>query len=206
MKEKISEYLDGRVDKEEMENYLREHPEDRVYYEQLLAMKETLSQMKLNAPDVSFVVLSKTKKQRFVKKLAFLSSVVAVVFVSVVLVKVYVFKPEMKVNIAQSPPNTGLRSFGVMNSIPSIDITINKDSENDLLNILKSNGTIVSTENAQPQAEQTTPTKDIKYRLNPKNLSEIDKSVKAITGASITIPTLDTASNEIDVEIYLTEK
>jgi|GEM_PF-4509299 len=207
MKEKISDYLDGRVDKEEMEKSFEEHPEERDYYKQLLAMKAVLSEMKVNAPDIASAVLAKTKKRSLLRKLSMVVSVAAIILVSGFLVKMYVFKPKANVETAYNP-NQGLKSFSPMVQNPSIDITINKSREGDLLKILRTNGTIVSVEDRQ-QAEGTVPqTKIIKYKIDVNKLADIDKAVKAINGTGINISStayLDSATGEVEVDINLTE-
>jgi hypothetical protein len=207
MKEKISDYLDGRVDKEEMEKSFEEHPEERDYYNQLLAMKAVLSEMKVNAPDIASAVLAKTKRRSLLRKLSMVVSVAAIILVSGFLVKMYVFKPKANVETAYNP-NQGLKSFSPMVQKPSIDITINKSREGDLLKILRTDGTIVSVEDRQ-QAEGTgSQTKIIKYKFDVNKLTDIDKAVKAINGAGINKSSAaywDTATGEVEVDINLTE-
>ncbi|MGC9000992.1 RseA family anti-sigma factor [Caldisericum sp.] len=52
MKEKISAYIDGEGNKEELEKLLKEDPELKEYFEQLSFMKSALSEMNVQSPDV----------------------------------------------------------------------------------------------------------------------------------------------------------
>lgn len=210
MKEKISEYVDGRVGKEEIERDFRETPEDRIYYEQLLAIKDILGDMQVSAPDISASVIAKSTKRLLNIRFVYTLSLVAVVVISALLIKSFSFKPQMKVGTVQTP-DSGMRSFSANSAIPSIDVTISKDSEKDVLNILKANGTVVSVENPELEPSETTPStiltpaKIITFKLNPNNLSAIENSIKTIKGATITIPTLENSSEEIEVVIRLIE-
>jgi len=66
MKEKISKYIDGEGNKEEMKKLLEKDKEAREYYEQLSAMKAVLSDMKVNASeDTEENVLKKMHRKRF---------------------------------------------------------------------------------------------------------------------------------------------
>ncbi|MGB9694704.1 MAG: hypothetical protein ACPLZB_01780, partial [Caldisericaceae bacterium] len=148
MKEKISEYLDGRVNKEEMNKFFEENPEEYIYYEQLTKMKSVLSEMKTKAPDITGSVLASTRKTSLSRKLSIAISIAAVVLVSGFLVKAYVFKPEMNLQMADKS-NPQLKSFAFSPQKPSINIEISKSSEALLMKILKANGTIISTEKRQ---------------------------------------------------------
>ncbi len=66
MKEKISKYIDGEGNKEEIKKLLEKDKEAREYYEQLSAMKAVLSDMKVNAlPSTEKNVLDKVHRKRF---------------------------------------------------------------------------------------------------------------------------------------------
>lgn len=207
MKEKISEYLDGRVNKEEMEKFFEGHSEEKDYYNQLTVMKDVLSKMKVSAPDITNAVLAKTRKRSLLRKLSIVISVAAVVLVSGFLVKMYVLKPVTKMETANNP-NSGLKSFRPMVQQPSIDIIIDKSREGDLLKILRLNGTIISVEDRQQAEETKSQTKTIKYKFYVNKLADIDKAVKAINGVGINTSSatyLVTATGEVEVDINLTE-
>jgi len=64
MKEKISKYIDGEGNKEEIKKLLKENKEAREYYEQLVQMKAVLSEMKVSAPsDIEKNVLGKMQRR-----------------------------------------------------------------------------------------------------------------------------------------------
>ncbi len=66
MKEKISKYIDGEGNKEEIKKLLEKDKEAREYYEQLSEMKAMLSDMKVNAlPGTEENVLKKLHRKRF---------------------------------------------------------------------------------------------------------------------------------------------
>jgi len=95
MKEKISKYIDGEGNKEELEKLLKEDPESKEYFEQLLLMKSTLSEMNVQSPDVLNKVLEKDKKHKIVFRYRFaFASLLAVAIVSVLFLTFYNFKPQ----------------------------------------------------------------------------------------------------------------
>lgn len=66
MKEKISRYINGEGNKEEIKKLLKKDKEAREYYEQLIKMKAVLSDMKVNAlPGTEENVLKKMHRKRF---------------------------------------------------------------------------------------------------------------------------------------------
>ncbi|MEA3314103.1 MAG: hypothetical protein U9Q18_06985 [Caldisericota bacterium] len=66
MKEKISKYINGEGNKEEIKKLLGKDKEAREYYEQLSEMKAMLSDMKVNAlPGIEENVLKKVHRKRF---------------------------------------------------------------------------------------------------------------------------------------------
>ncbi len=171
MKEKISRYTDGEGNKEEMEKLFKENKEAKEYFDELKEMKNVLSEMKVNAPpNIEKNVLQKVWKKR--KRFAYaLISFAAVFLVSLLFLKVEVLNinnsiptyrvaPQKNLELHQAPKESTTPSKG-------FDITVSKDEENKIVEILKQYG-IVKKQNGNIFI----------YTLDVKKLPEVLNKLK----------------------------
>lgn len=139
MKEKINEYVDGRIKKEELEPFLSE--EDRKYLNDLIKMKEGLKMLKVQAPDFVEIIEEKTKRRALFKYSFALASIFVIIFVG------FIFKPFIlkrlqvgynneNVTIRTLPPKEKQYSIATLNEV-SIKLEVNKSDENALIEELK---------------------------------------------------------------------
>jgi len=214
MKEKISKYIDGEGNKEELEKLLKEDPESKEYFEQLLLMKSTLSEMNVQSPDVLNKVLEKDKKHKIVFRYRFaFASLIAVAIVSVLFLTFYNFKPQEKgVTTPQLRSGTQNPSFGIMAVKPEINISIGVRDDEILLRILDRHGTITDSsvkgngefqDELQPEGNATQ--KVLYYKIVANEIPQLVKDIEKIKGATITLPEAlpeDNAEVEIIINIY----
>jgi len=214
MKEKISKYIDGEGNKEELEKLLKEDPESKEYFEQLLLMKSTLSEMNVQSPDVLNKVLEKDKKHKIVFRYRFaFASLLAVAIVSVLFLTFYNFKPQEKgITTPQLRSDTQNPSFGITAVKPEINISIGVRDDEILLSILDRHGTITDSsvkgngefqDELQPEGNATQ--KVLYYKIVANEISQLVKDIEKIKGATITLPEAlpqDDTEAEIIINIY----
>lgn len=215
MKEKISKYIDGEGNKEELEKLLKEDPESKEYFEQLLLMKSTLSEMNVQSPDVLNKVLEKDKKHKIVFRYRFVfASLFAVAIVSVLFLTFYNFKPQEKgITTPQLRSGTQNPSFEITAVKPEINISIGVRDDEILLSILERHGTITGSSvkgNGEFQPEENMPQKVLNYRIVGSNITKLVEDIEKLNGAAVTIteslPYLPEDNTEIEIIINIYEK
>ncbi|MCX6088117.1 MAG: hypothetical protein NTV78_02950 [Caldiserica bacterium] len=216
MKEKISKYIDGEGNKEELEKLLKEDPESKEYFEQLLLMKSTLSEMNVQSPDVLNKVLEKDKKHKIVFRYRFVfASLFAVAIVSVLFLTFYNFKPQEKgITTPQLRSGTQNPSFEITAVKPEINISIGVRDDEILLSILERHGTITGSsvkgngefqDELQPEGNATQ--KVLYYKIVANEIPQLVKDIEKIKGATITLPeALPEDNTEVEIIINICEK
>jgi hypothetical protein len=216
MKEKISKYIDGEGNKEELEKLLKEDPESKEYFEQLLLMKSTLGGMNVQSPDVLNKVLEKDKKHKIVFRYRFaFASIFAVAIVSILFFKFYNFTPEeRRITV---PPQLKApaqdNSFGITSvATPEINVNIGIREDEILLNTLENYGTVTGSDvkgmgGGEFQPEGSGPQKILQYRIVAKEIPRLVEDIEKIKGASVTLPeTLPQDNAEVEIIINIYEK
>lgn len=217
MKEKISKYIDGEGNKEELEKLLKEDPESKEYFEQLLLMKSTLSEMNVQSPDVLNKVLEKDKKHKIVFRYRFaFASLFAVAIVSVLFLTFYNFKPQEKgITTPQLRSGTQNPSFEITAVKPEINISIGVRDDEILLSILERHGTITGSSvegkgNGEFQPEENMPQKVLNYRIVGSNITKLVEDIEKLNGASVmlteSLPYLPEDNTEVEIIINIYEK
>jgi hypothetical protein len=215
MKEKISAYIDGEGNKEELEKLLKEDPELKEYFEQLSFMKSALSEMNVLSPDVLGRVLESEKKHKVVFRYKFaFASLLAVAIVSVLFIKLYSFKPQEKgVTMPQLRSGTQNPSFGIVAVKPELDISIGISDDEVLLAILEKYGKITGSSaegkgnGSEFQPKENVPQKALYYKIIANKIPQLVKDVEKIKGATVTIPeALPEDNTEIEIIINIYEK
>lgn len=216
MKEKISKYIDGEGNKEELEKLLKEDLESKEYFEQLLLMKSTLSEMNVQSPDVLNKVLEKDKKHKIVFRYRFaFASLLAVAIVSVLFLTFYNFKPQEKgITTPQLRSDTQNPSFGITAVKSEINISIGVRDDEILLSILERHGTITGSsvkgngefqDKLQPEGNATQ--KVLYYKIVANEIPQLVKDIEKIKGATITLPeALPEDNTEVEIIINIYEK
>jgi hypothetical protein len=218
MKEKISKYIDREGNKEELEKLLKEDPESKEYFEQLLLMKSTLSEMNVQSPDVLNKVIEKDKKHKIVFRYRFaFASLFAVAIVSVLFLTFYNFKPQEKgITTPQLRSGTQNPSFEITAVKPEINISIGVRDDELLLSILERHGTITDSsvegkgnsefqDELQPEGNATQ--KVLYYKIVANEIPQLVKDIEKIKGATITLPeALPENNTEIEIIINICEK
>ncbi len=174
MKEKISRYIDGEGDKEEMEKLFKTNEEARKYFNELKEMKDVLSRMKVNAPpNIERDVLYRIRKKR--RRLAYVVVSFAVVFlISVLFLKIEglnIKNPGESTHIYRTAPEKHLMLPTTKGPSPQkgFDITVSKNKNDKIIEILKRYGTI------KKQNENT-----FLYTLDSEKLPEVLDKLKEI--------------------------
>jgi len=153
MKEKISKYINGEGNKEEIRKLLKKDKEAREYYEQLVEMKAVLSDMKVNASEgTEENVLKKMHKKRFHVPYRAISFA-AILLVLFLFLKVPGLKydyqlesPETDNNVRtttpiegelpyESAPEKGFLGESIL-SYPGFEITVEENKEADVIVLL----------------------------------------------------------------------
>ena len=216
MKEKISEYLDGEGNREELEELLKKNPEAKEYFEQLSLMKSNLSEMRVQSPDVLNIILEKEKKHRTVFRYRFaFASIFAVAIVSILFFKFYNFTPEKR--RITVPPQLKApaqdNSFGITSvATPEINVNIGIRDDEMLLNTLENYGTVTGSDvkgmgGEEFQPEGSGPQKILQYRIIAKEIPKLVEDIEKIKGASVTLPeTLPQDNAEVEIIINIYEK
>jgi len=150
MKEKINEFVDGKIDYESIKPLLNES-EYKEYLEDLTKMKKGLSMLKVSSPDfVSKVV--KEERKRLVLRYSFAFVTIVVVTFSSILAKDFIVNKQL----ARNENTTIIRSFKAgpneqLNTITTINeydikVEAKKDYVNTLIENLKQYGSLENTD------------------------------------------------------------
>ena len=218
MKEKISEYLDGEGNKEELEKLLKDNLEAREYFEQLSRMKATLSEMNVQSPDVLNKVIERERKHRIVFRYRFaFASIFAVTIISILFFRFYNFKPQEKGITAPPQLRSGEEqpSFSITASKPEVNVSIDVRDDETLLAILEKHGTITGSNvegkgyGDELQPKETTPQKVLYYKIVESDITKLVEDIEKINGATVMLPEALPylrANTEIDIVINIYEK
>lgn len=210
MKEKITEYIDKNLSKEEVEELLKDNPEALEYYHQILAMKETLTDMQLRSPDVSSKVVEKARRPFVFRYRYVLVTISVALIVSILFIKNYrenlaLKEPEVTLKTAPVPPGGEL----YMDVTQQIDVEIKKSGEETVSTVLEEYGDIVLIEEGEnedsrhPPEEPPKPTKIIHYSIKPENIQKVMEELQKIEGAKVTFPEHLPYSSEERIEIII---
>ena len=179
MKEKISRYIDGEGNKEEMEKLFKTNEEARKYFNELKEMKNVLSKMKVNAPpNIERDVLYRIQKKH--RRLAYvIVSFAAVFLISALFLKMeglniknpgestptYRMTPGKNLTLPTKEPEENVTK--APSSTKGFDITVSKNKKDKIMETLRQYGTI------KKQNENT-----FVYTLDSKELPEVLNKLK----------------------------
>jgi hypothetical protein len=216
MKDRISEYIDGEGNREELEKLLKDDPEAKEYFEQLSFMKSTLSEMHVQSPDIPDKVLQKERSHGSVFRYRFVfASILAVAIVSMIFFSVY----DLNLNkrAPSSPPtltapNGQGPTFGITSAAPELTVSIGIRDDSALLTVLEQYGQITGDEirgegGGDSQIKIAGPQKVLYYNISANKIPELVEAIKNIQGAEVTISeSLPQESSEIEIIVNIYEK
>jgi hypothetical protein len=218
MKEKISAYIDGEGNKEELEKLLKEDPELKEYFEQLSFMKSALSEMNVQSPDVLNKVIERERKHRIVFRYRFaFASIFAVTIISILFFRFYNFKPQEK-GITTPSLRSGEEQpyFSMTVSKPEVNVSIDVRDDETLLTILEKHGTITGSnaegkgDGGEFQPKENMPQKVLYYKIVGSDITKLVEDIEKINGATVmlpeSLPYFSQDNTEIDIVINIYEK
>lgn len=176
MKEKINEYLDGRIKKEEIEPLL-EDKEYASYYEDLKQMKETLRELRADTPD--FVSkLGFVERRRFIFRNSMVFASVLVLVFGIFLGRDLIIRRQLANNgVSVTREFKASPNFNVMLVEQNlIKVQIDKAYEDKLIESLSKVGNLIDI-----NKETSTYT----FEMNGSNISDFLNVIKENRNASI---------------------
>ncbi|MEF3244594.1 MAG: hypothetical protein K6343_01210 [Caldisericaceae bacterium] len=183
MKDKINEYVDGRIKKEELEFFLSE--EDRKYLNDLIKMKEGLKLLNVQAPDFVEIIEEKTKRRVLFKYSFALASIFIIIVVGFISKPLILKKLQVGYNNETITTKTLISkedqySIAMLKEI-AIKLEIDKSEENTLIEELKKVANLLNYDEKNHTYS---------FEVKGSNLEAFTKTIEDFKNASILENTL----------------
>lgn len=216
MKDKISQYIDGEGNKEELEKLLKEDPEAKEYFEQFSFMKSTLSEMHVQSPDILDKILQKERNTGSIFRYRFVfASILAVAIVSMIFFSVYDLNLNQRAPASPptlTAPNGQGPTFGITSATPELTVSIGIRDDSALLAVFEQYGQITGDEirgegGGDNQYKMAEPQKVLYYNISINKIPKLVEAIKNIQGAEVSVPeNLPQESSEIEMVVNIYEK